>query len=184
MKKIICALLLGLNCLFGYCQTNTTKFTNSPESLPKFIHKLGLHAGTTSGLGLSYKLLIKNKFMIQTVTLPVASRYNKYINSGLSVKYKFRDYDHWDFYAFSSGNHAYLEDSQYIWGDDWETIIGNEKTFSHNFNASGGIAFEYGKGEFFKLGFQIGYGVYNIGKDEWVTNLSIGSTIDFSLNSK
>ena len=51
-------------------------------------------------------------------------------------------------------------------------------------NTSVGISVEYGKGEFVKWSFQAGYALYSIGKENWQTNLSIGTTIDFSLNSK
>lgn len=185
MKKTICTILLTLIGLKGFNQINFTSVDNSSDSLPVFVHKLGLHAGTTSGLGLSYKLLINNKLMIQTVSLPVASRTYKYINSGLSLKYKFRDYEKWDFYAFAAGNHNYIESTEDVWSGDWMiTEIVTETTYINNYNGSAGIAFEYGQGEFFKLGVQIGYGIYNIGDQDWRTNLSIGSTIDFSLNSK
>lgn len=77
--------------------------------MPKTIHKLGLHAGTTSGLGLSYKALFNDKYMIQAITLPIASQDFKYINSGLSFKYKFKDLSDWDFYAYGSGNYIFSQ---------------------------------------------------------------------------
>lgn len=177
MKKAILFLTIGLTYISGYSQSTYFDLDSSSNIQPKYIHKLGLHAGTTSGLGLSYKLLINNHFMIQMATLPVASKYYKYINSGISLKYKFRDEEFWDFYAFGAGSHVHQYNNFSIWG-------GNEQTWSNNYNASSGIAVEYGKGEFFKLCAQIGYGLYNIGQEEWITNLSIGTTIDFSLNSK
>jgi hypothetical protein len=53
-----------------------------------------------------------------------------------------------------------------------------------NVHTSAGLAFEYGKGELCKLSSQIGYGTYFIRQPEWITFLSIGVTLDFSLNSK
>ncbi len=152
--------------------------------LPKYVHKLGLHAGTTSGLGLSYKFLANNKWMFQVVTLPVASKENKYINSGFSVKYKFKDYDMLDFYAFGAASYTFNQYTYYDYSmyPPYESIQRTE--ISDNWNCSGGIAIEIGKGELVKWGIQMGYGLYSIGTDDWLTNLSIGTTLDFSLNSK
>ena len=179
MKKTILTFALSLGMFAGFSQTAEIKNTT-----PKVIHKLGLHSGTASGVGLSYKALFNNKTMVQLVTLPVASQDFKYVNSGLSLKIKFKDLDNWDFYGYGSGNFVYIEDR---WSStynettmDWETFT----SYNYNFNVSGGVAVEYGKGEMIKWGMQAGYGVYNIGESSWMTNLTIGTTIDFALNSK
>lgn len=176
MKNLLTALIITIA---SQSFAQDTAFT-----LPKYVHKLGLHAGTTSGLGLSYKLLYKNKFMVQAVTLPVASANYKYINSGLSFKYKFKDFETLDFYVFGAGSYTLIQDTY-----DYYTGIppyGTEirSSITDNFNFSGGIAFEIGEGELLKWGIQMGYGIYSVGTTDWLTNLSIGTTIDFSLNSK
>lgn len=180
MKKRITTLTLALGMLTGFAQTSETTLKESP----KVIHKLGLHSGTASGVGLSYKALFNHKTMIQLVTLPIASQDYKYINSGLSLKFKFKDLDIWDFYGYGSGNYVFSQDS---WSSTFNSntqLWESSTTYNYNVNASIGVAMEYGKGELVKWGLQAGYGVYNIGESSWMTNLTIGSTIDFSLNSK
>ena len=140
---------------------------------PKYIHKLGLHAGTASGTGLSYKLLANNKWMFQAVTLPIASTYFFIVNSGLAAKYKFKDNPFLDFYVYGAGN-LYYEKRGQSWSN-FEIV---------NIGATPGISVEYGKGEFFKLAFQAGYGVYIFERGDWMTHISFGATVDFALNSK
>lgn len=181
MKIAITIFALSLITFTGISQNNETAEPENSNT-PTVIHKLGLHSGTTSGVGLSYKALIKNTLMIQAVTLPVASQDYKYINSGLSIKYKFRDYNLWDFYAYGAGNYIYTQSSYgYYSLDETEEFI---YEYNSNFHTSVGIAAEFGKGEFLKWSMQMGYALYNIGSDYWQTNLSIGTTLDFSLNSK
>ena len=184
MKKLLLCLLFGSVSLSTLAQKETTN-PSSNYLNKKVIHKLGLHAGTTSGAGLSYKALINNKLMIQMVSLPIASQDYKIINTGLSLKYKFRDYNMWDFYSYVSGSHYFNQDRFYAYDamDPWlDTTY--EYEYKNNFHSSAGFAFEYGKGELIKLSTQVGYGAYFIGKSKWMTNLSIGVTVDFALNSK
>ncbi len=181
MKKAILSLIfLGIT-FFGFTQDNQS----SDSSNPKYIHKLGLHAGSTSGLGMSYKMLIKNKWMVQFVTLPVASKDYKYINSGLSLKYKVQDLDFWDFYVYGTGNYNFMQNGNYdyVYEPDYVEIFKGYE-YEHRVNSSTGFSIEYGKGEFFKVSAQVGYGVYSIGTENWATNIAGGITLDFSLNSK
>ena len=183
MKKLLLCMLFGGISLSNFAQESTTDSSSNYLS-KKVIHKLGLNEGTASGAGLSYKALFNNKFMIQVVSLPIASQDYKIINTGLSLKYKFRDYNMWDFYSYVSGNHYFNQSQIYADNiDPWTDVI-YENDYTNNFHSSGGFAFEYGKGELIKLSTQVGYGAYFIGKSRWMTNLSIGFTVDFSLNSK
>ena len=149
----------------------------------RVIHKLGMHAGTTSGLGVSYKALFNNKTMLQLVTLPIASKQYKYVNSGISLKQKFKDYPEWDFYSYCALNYIHIQSESFYY--DYQS---NQDIFTYSFtnlvNTSVGISVEYGKGEFVKWSVQAGYALYSLGTEDWQTNLSIGTTIDFSLNSK
>jgi hypothetical protein len=182
MKKILPFIAILVSSTISLAQESNEAQTTPPIT----IHKLGIHAGTTSGLGISYKALFNNKTMLQLVSIPVASKENKYINSGISLKFKFKDLPEWDFYSYGALNHIYNESKVYnnfynemmLYNDDYT------KTTISKFNTSAGISVEYGKGEFIKWCFQLGYGVYNIGTEGWQTNLTIGTTIDFSLNSK
>ena len=174
MKKILFFIAILISSAISLGQ----KSNEAQTIIPNTIHKLGIHAGTTSGLGISYKALFNNKMMLQLVTIPVASKNTKYINSGISLKFKFKDLPEWDFYSFGAFNHIYTDYKNYNYIDDYYL------TRISKFNSSAGISVESGKGEFIKWCFQLGYGIYNLGTDVWQTNLSIGTTIDFSLNSR
>lgn len=179
MKKIILSVIITITSLTGISQVADSTVLK----IPKTIHKLGLHAGTTSGLGLSYKALLNNSFMIQVVTLPIASKDLKYINSGLSLKYKFKDLAEWDFYAYGAGNYIFNESTSENYNFFTDEYSSSTTTLN-NTHFSSGIAIEYGEGELVKWSLQIGYAAYNVGSRDWLTNLSIGTTLDFSLNSK
>ncbi len=176
MKKILFSICILISSTIALGQESSEGQTIPPNT----IHKLGIHAGTSSGLGISYKALFKNKTMLQLVSIPVASKDLKYINSGISLKFKFQDFPEWDFYSYGALNHIYNESIEYSYYSDEDYT----RTEISKFNGSAGISAEYGKGEFIKWCFQLGYGVYNMGTEDWQTNLTIGTTIDFSLNSK
>ena len=105
MKKTIICITILFCSIISLGQLSHLNQTDSN----KVIHKLGMHAGTTSGLGLSYKALFKNKTMIQLVTLPIASKDYKYINSGISLKQKLKDYPEWDFLPNEDLNRKTIE---------------------------------------------------------------------------
>ena len=185
MKKIIFFTAIIFTSLLSKGQKSEAPL----KTEPKTIHKLGVHAGTTSGLGISYKALFNNKTMIQLVTIPVASKNYKYINSGISLKLKFKDLQEWDFYSYGALNHIYNYSETYFDNFFYDEIGAlNVQDYNYTliskFNSSIGISAEYGDGEFIKWNMQLGYGIYNLGTENWRTLLSIGTTIDFSLNSK
>ena len=183
MKKILFSIFILISSTISLAQESKEVQTIPPNT----IHKLGIHAGTTSGLGISYKALFNNKTMLQLVSIPVASKYTKFINSGISLKLKFKDLPEWDFYYYGALNHIYRERTDYNTFYDDVMIYDNDsytRTTLSKFKTSAGISVEYGKGEFIKWNIQLGYGIYNLGTDEWMTLPSFGTTIDFSLNSK
>ena len=183
MKKILFSICILISSTISLGQESSEAQIIPPNT----IHKLGIHAGTTSGLGISYKALFNNKTMLQLVSIPVASKYTKLINSGISLKLKFKDLPEWDFYYYGALNHIYDESTEYNNNYYYDEMSNNDdytRTTLSKFNTSAGISIEYGKGEFIKWNIQLGYGIYNLGTEEWRTLPSVGTTIDFSLNSK
>ena len=182
MKKILFSICILISSTISLAQESKEAQTIPPNT----IHKLGIHAGFTSGLGISYKALFNNKTMLQLVSIPVASKYTKFINSGISLKFKFKDLPEWDFYYYGALNHIYDEST--VYNNFYDNGMSNNDDYTRTtlskFNTSAGISIEYGKGEFIKWNIQLGYGIYNLGTEEWSTLPSVGTTIDFSLNSK
>lgn len=173
MKNIFLTLAIVSTALFATAQDSSAVKTNNIK------HKLGLHAGTTTGVGLSYKLELQNKHQFQVVALPIASKHEKVIFTGLSYRYKFKTMDNWDALAYVGGSYYY---DSYSSADDF-VIEPSSDVINQSINVSGGLAFEYGKSEFFKVNLQLGYGLYDIFTQDWRTNLSGGIGFDFLLNN-
>ena len=164
MKKTIICITILFCSIISLGQLSHLNQTDSN----KVIHKLGMHAGTTSGLGLSYKALFKNKTMIQLVTLPIASKDYKYINSGISLKQKLKDYPEWDFYSYCALNYIHIRSKNYYYNYQYDSNV-TTNSYTDLVNTSVGISVEYGKGEFVKWSVQAGYALYSLGTENWQT---------------
>ena len=171
MNKILLTLIITASTLFISAQGD------SENSKDKLQHKLGLFAGTTRAIGFSYKLVLKEKYQFQLVALPIASKNEKILLSGLAYRYKFKSLNNWDILSFVSAGYYYNNTS---YDDESGLIVDDLSDPSEEvLNFSTGIAFEYGKSDFFKLNFQFGYGLYNVTSEEWSTNPSIAIGFDF-----
>ncbi len=158
----------------------------------KVQHRLGLHAGTTSGLGLSYKAVVKEKYQIQLTTLPFASKNNKMIFSGLNLGYTFLNNKIFDFLVILSASNIYTQNTtegytytnyDYYGGGGYSTVtVPTTTTYDNQINSSIGIGFELGPSDVFKFNFQVGYGIYDMLTANWQTLPSIGVGFDFKLS--
>ena len=151
-------------------------------------HRLGLHAGTTSGLGLSYKLVLNDAYEIQLTALPFASKDSKMMFSGLNLGYKFYNNKKLDVLVLLSS--SYLYDQSVSEGYNYTDYNGNYIVIddvvstTSKVNSSLGVGFELGTSEMFKFNFQVGYGIYNMFSSDWQTLPSIGVGFDFLLLKK
>lgn len=176
MKTKLIVLLISCSTFAAYSQGAITKNVQ---------HRLGLHAGTTSGLGLSYKAVIKDKYEIQLTTLPFASKNDKFIFSGVNLGYKFSNNKVMDFLLLvsASNNYESYTNEGYTYYDySGYTVVEPSTTVTTNkFNSSLGLGFQLGATEVFKLNFQVGYGLYDMFSANWRTLPSIGIGFDFRL---
>ena len=174
MNKIFITIIIAVSSLFLSAQDD------SENTQDKVKHKLGLSASTTRAVGFSYKLVLKEKYQFQVVALPIASRNQKILLSGLAYRYKFKSFKSWDILSFISAGYYYNKTSY----DNEIGLIEDDllNPSEEVLNFSSGLAFEYGKGDFFKLNLQIGYGLYNVTSEDWSTNLSTAIGFDFLLN--
>ncbi len=170
MNKILITIIIATCSLFLSAQDD------SKNKQYKTQHKLGLFAGTTRAVGFSYKLVLQEKYQFQVVALPVASKNQKILLSGLAYKYKFRSFKSWDILSFVSAGYYYNKTSY-----DYDSgFISNPSEEVLSFST--GLAFEYGKSDFLKLNLQVGYGLYNVTSEDWSTNLSTAIGFDFLIN--
>lgn len=174
MNKILITIIIATCSLFLSAQDD------SKNKQDKTQHKLGLFAGTTRAVGFSYKLVLQEKYQFQVVALPVASKNQKILLSGLAYKYKFRSFKSWDILSFVSAGYYYNKTSY-----DYDSAVINDDSSDPSeevLSFSTGLAFEYGKSDFLKLNLQVGYGLYNVTSEDWSTNLSTAIGFDFLIN--
>tara|TARA_B110000211_G_scaffold231895_1_gene294437 strand:+ start:873 stop:1415 length:543 start_codon:yes stop_codon:yes gene_type:complete len=177
MNKSILTVFIATASLFASAQEAEKPST---DSIQKIQHRLGLHAGTTSEVGFSYKLVLKEKHQIQAVVLPIASKDDKTLFSGLTYRYKYRTIKNWDMLSFVSASYYYNKyslETYYVYDEP-----SSSNTLNENLNVSAGLGFEYGRNDFFKINMQIGYALYDITDEDWHTNLSAAVGFDFLLN--
>ena len=181
MNKTFLTVLIATSALFATAQETKKPIEKLVEEpVQKFQHRLGLHAGTTQEVGFSYKLVIKEKYQIHAVVLPIASKDDKILLSGLTYRYKFRTVRNWNMLSFVNASYYY---NKYSYDPYYVNDIASNY-LDENLNVSAGLAFEYGRSDFFKLNMQLGYALYNITSEDWNTNLSAAVGFDFLLNKK
>lgn len=165
---------------------STLSFGQSIYETNKVVHRIGLHAGTTSGVGLSYKASIHDKYMVQLTTLPFASQDNKTIISGLNLGYKFLNNRTFDILFMVSTGHffrsATYEDYVYDVNYNYSTVTRTQIT--NSLSSSVGLGFELGNIDLFKFNFQVGYAIYDMLSTNWQTLPSVGIGFDFLLSKK
>lgn len=169
-KTLLLGLFLSSTFLFG--QVESTPVKN--------YHRLGIHAGGTTGVGFSYKVSRNDKYQIQLVAIPIASSNGEYVNAGLSLFRKVVNTRGFDILGYVGGNYSYSSG-----GIDMEFLppVIPTRPSGNRVNGSFGLAFEVGTSELFKFNFQGGYGIYGIGdSNNWTTYPSLGIGLEFGLN--
>ena len=83
-------------------------------------HHLGLHAGSTTGLGFSYRYW-PAKLGFQVTGIPIFNGDNRnYISGGVSLLYLFKENKVVDLFGYI-GNHLILETNEYVYYYDYQT---------------------------------------------------------------
>jgi hypothetical protein len=162
-----------------------SSFSQSIYETNKVVHRIGLHAGTTSGVGLSYKAVIKDKYQIQLTSLPYASADTKTAISGLNLMYKFVNNEVFDILFVVSAGHFFRSDitENYIYDNNYNYTITRTRNITSSLSSSVGIGFEIGGNDRFKFNCQAGYAVYDV-LDNWQTLPSVAVGFDFLLSKK
>lgn len=144
-KKItltLAALMLGI-FVFAQDAENNEIINKSNE--------LGMHAGFTTGIGLSFRHW-SNKFGVQVTAIPLKADNFQFISTGLTGLYSLSNKKYTRFYLYF-GNHIMINSLYY----NYYTDSYDKKT---RYNIGFGTGFEIGK----KVRFTImaGYAAYNL----------------------
>lgn len=160
MKKNYLLLLLASSTIFIDAQeAKTDIISEKPE------HQIGLAISTTTGIGISYRISYK-KSQFQLVSLPLINKDFQSLTLGIAYKYKIRDNKKWDIYTYAGG---------FFFSPDLahSTLVNA---------ASLGLSFDYSPIDLFTFNFETGYGIYALGQDDWITNVSIGAGVGFNIS--
>ena len=114
-------------------------------------HSLGLSAGLSTGLGLSYRYWPK-RIGVQVAGIPVFSRNRFFSSSGVSVLAKIRDFNNIRLFGYLGSNLMYEKNTS-----DWTGGVYESYTF---FSALG-AGFRFNFLDAFNLNIQTGYAIMN-----------------------
>ncbi|MFD1550885.1 hypothetical protein DNU06_05215 [Putridiphycobacter roseus] len=145
----------ALICLFSLLSfSGKTQLTSSP-------HHFGLHAGFTTGLGLSYRYWPK-KIGVQLTAAPQFSKNYFNIYSGLTGLLSIKKNATSEFFTYLGASLNSTKDDYYVYENG--TYYQNLKV-DNKLNIGLGIGFRVTFLKVFDVNFQGGYGVYDITKN-------------------
>ena len=156
-------LLLLLLPLCGWAQDDDAGSSN-------FTNELGVNAGFTTGLGLSYRHW-GDRLGFQITGVPTISSSKTFISGAITGLYSIKNYSMVRVFAYW-GNHVIHESYRATW-DESRSVI-EEKT---QYNTGVGLGFSFGRIVAFNV--QIGYAAYDVFSDEG--QLSLLPTIEVGL---
>lgn len=150
MKILTC--FLGL-VLFSLTAQETPNFGLEEKSMK---HALGLHTGSSTGQGFSYRYF-PNKWGVQVTGIPIFNGNNGfYTSSAVSVLYKIKEHKKLDLFTYL-GNHLILERYQTyygIWPGPGPTYV-TDRTYTIGL----GVGVNIHLWEVLDLSMQAGYGL-------------------------
>jgi len=157
MKKIILSLLVMSFTLSSIAQ-DEKKATSSPK------HHLGLHAGTTTGYGISYRYW-PTKFGGEITASPRFETGGRYtVSTGLSFLYSLKENEKYTLFTYF-GNSILAKKSNYQIYNQTTGIYTNEIKKTTDYNASIGFGVKVNFWENLNFNLQGGYGFYDITND-------------------
>ena len=170
MKFLTLALLF-----IGLCFFSSTTFAqeDSPnENTPIFYrNSLGVAAGGTTGLGISYRHFFPNKFGFQVTGIPIFSQNHFYSSTGLSLMYIFREHERVALFSYLGNHVIYTEDNYYGGSILWDEEPIQYSYLTYNIGLGAGVNIHLW--DFIDLSVKVGYGVFDIPNGVY-TNLTGG----------
>jgi hypothetical protein len=157
MKKIILSILV-----LGFALNAIAQDEKEPYISPK--HYIGLHAGTTTGYGLSYRYW-PTKLGVELTTAPKFMPGNDYkISAGLSVLYTVLENKYIGLYSYL-GNSILSSNEGYSIYDSNTGISTYENAKWTQYNIGLGMGFKVNLFKELDFNVQTGYGLYDITND-------------------
>jgi hypothetical protein len=157
MKQILIAIFVGF-LGFGVQAQESTE-TQEGLTFKKSDHQLGLHAGSTTGLGFSYRYWPK-KWGVQITGIPIFQQGSSYASVGLSALHTFNENKVVDFYGYF-GNHMIINNNSYSYVDGNGNIV-EQKNSDIIYNAGLGFGLKFKFLEVLYFNIQTGYSVIDI----------------------
>jgi len=139
--------LAGLLILFAF---NMNAQNEDNNTIVNRSNELGIHAGSTTGLGLSFRHW-SNKFGVQLTAIPIKANDFQFISGGLTGMYSISNKKYHRFFLYL-GNHVLIMDEPDYYDEPSESEI--------KYNVGFGTGFEVGKNVRFNI--MVGYGGYNL----------------------
>lgn len=150
MKKIIIVLVLSISMIGVSAQDETATKVKKNE--------FGIHAGATTGIGLSYRHWF-GKLGFQLTGLPIKTENFTFISGGVSLLYNFYDAKYVRVFGYIGGH--YYQDRHN--DEDYNILTGDYESHKYEdsfYNFGFGPGFAFGKEVRFNL--QFGYGFYDV----------------------
>ncbi|MDX1349169.1 MAG: hypothetical protein R3279_02915 [Putridiphycobacter sp.] len=155
MKKII----LILVCLAWGTSINAQNADNKPGT-----HSLGLHAGSSTGLGLSYRYW-PSKFGFQLTGIPIfRENGGHFISAAATGLYEIKQGNLVDFYGYWGNHLLSIKDkySYYEYDQSGNMTLVENISFSTQYNIGLGIGFRCHITDDVDFDIQGGYGIFNV----------------------
>lgn len=149
MKKIFVIVVCGLivaNLVAQERDSTRNKWTN----------EFGFHAGSTTGIGLSYRYWPK-KLGVQFTILPVKSPDETFVSVGLTALYSIYNSRHIHFYGYLGNTVLVNNYKRYYYFTDDDSY---ERVHSTKYNIGFGPGF--GVGTRVRFNIMLGYGFYDV----------------------
>ena len=165
MKNLL-PLFFALNVfsISSYSQIEESDFRRSIR--PSFEHNkdskhaLGIAAGATTGLGLSY-LYMPDKLCFQVAFVPYKDQQSAFISAGLTFIYRLKEGDKLNFLLYQGNHMIYTEETQYSYSPGTYTGVPSGKTSELGFNNGVGLGFEFFLSTNVSFNLMAGYAGYN-----------------------
>ncbi len=133
-------------------------FAQESKSAP--VHSVGLHAGSTTGLGFSYRYW-PGKFGVQITGIPIFSDGESFGSVGVTPIIKLKEFNSMDIFGYL-GNHILYSNSDVFAQDPITGITSTEKDLDIIYNIGVGVGCRFRFTEFINLNVQGGYGFYDV----------------------
>lgn len=124
-------------------------------------HQFGIHAGSTTGLGLAYRYW-PNKLGFQITTVPIFHQGGDYfVSTGAVILFKLKEYKKYNLFLYQGNQLLFTRESAYSYSYNYNYYKREETKW----NSGIGLGFNMHFDSQFSIDIMLGYGLYNINND-------------------